>query len=63
MAKAARNARARPLKQDFRNMVIVAAVQRLDVQRHAGVHGERLEPLLHQLGVERADLVAAERAP
>ena len=41
-------------------MVVVGAVQCLDVQRHAGVHREGLEPLLHQLGVEGADLVAAE---
>ena len=41
-------------------MVIVCPVQHLDMQRDAGVHGERLEPLLHQLGVEGADLVAAE---
>ena len=41
-------------------MVVVGAVERLDVQRDAGIHGEGLEPLLHQLGVEGADLVAAE---
>src|SRR2546423_13740045 len=48
------------LETRLRDMVVVGAVQCLDVQRHARVHGERLEPLLHQLGVERADLVAAE---
>jgi hypothetical protein len=30
------------------------------VQRDAGIHRECLEPFLHQLGVERADLVAHE---
>ena len=60
MATAARSARASPLKQDSAMWWSFVAVQRLDVQRHAGVHRERLEPFLHQLGVEGADLVAAE---
>ena len=60
IATAARSARARPLKQNSAIWWSLRAVERLDVQRHAGVHRERLEPLLHQLGVERADLVARE---
>ena len=63
IATAARNARASPLKQDSAIWWSLVAVQRLDVQRHAGVHGERLKPLLHQLGVEGADLVAHELRP
>src|SRR5262245_48232207 len=48
------------LEARFRDVVVVAAVQRLDMQRDACIHREGLEPLLHQLGVERADLVAPE---
>ena len=38
-------------------MVIVRAVQRLGVQCDARIGREGLEPLLHQFGVESADLV------
>ena len=48
------------LEAGFGDVVVVGAVERLDMQRHAGIHGEGLEPLLHQLGVEGADLVAHE---
>ena len=41
-------------------MVAVVAIEGLDMQRHAGVHRERLEPLPHQVGIELADLVARE---
>ncbi len=40
------------------NMMVIGAIKRLGVQCDAGVHGERLEPFLHQFGVERPDLVA-----
>src|SRR5687767_4570559 len=48
------------LEAGFGNMMIVGAVKRGHMQRDAGVHGERLKPLLHQLGIEGADLVAHE---
>ncbi len=41
-------------------MVIVAAIERGNVQRHRRIDGECLEPFLHQLGVERPHLVAHE---
>src|SRR3546814_4081524 len=41
-------------------MVIVRAVEVLHVQRQAGVLGKGLKPLLEQLGVHGAELVAAE---
>ena len=41
-------------------MVRVGAVQRLDVQRDAGVDREGLEELADQLGVEGADLRRGE---
>jgi len=41
-------------------MVIVRTVQSLDVQSDAGVDRKSLEPFAHQLGIERAHLVAAE---
>src|SRR5271168_4148394 len=41
----------------------VDAIQRLDVQRHARVHRQRLEELAHQLDVEAADLRRRERRP
>ena len=44
----------------FGNMMVVGAIERGDVQRHRGVHGEGLEPFLHQFGVERSDFVAHE---
>ena len=40
--------------------MVVAAIERGDVQRHGGVHGEGLEPFLHQLGVESSHFVAHE---
>src|SRR6478672_3249393 len=48
------------LETGFGNMMVVGAIERGDMQRHAAVHGECLEPFLHQLGVEGADLVAPE---
>jgi len=42
-------------------MMVVGAMERLDMQGHPGIHREGLEPFLHQLGVEAAHLVAAER--
>src|SRR5208282_524498 len=44
----------------FGNMMVVAAIERGDVQRHRGIHGEGLEPFLHQLGVECSHFVAHE---
>ena len=41
-------------------MVAVGPIERLDVQRQAGVDRERLEELAHQLDVEGADLLASE---
>ncbi len=60
IATAARSARASPLKQDSAMWWSLVPYSVCDVQRDAGVHGERLEPFLHQFGVERADLVAHE---
>ncbi len=40
-------------------MMIVAAVKRLDMQRHAAIHGEGLKPFVDQLGIEGADLARA----
>src|SRR5262245_42527692 len=48
------------LEAGLGDMVVVGAVERRDVQRHPAVRRERLEPLLHQLGIEAADLVAYE---
>src|SRR5829696_5777682 len=42
------------------DVVAVRAVQRLDVQGDAAVHGKGLEELAHELGVEHADLLARE---
>ena len=41
-------------------MMVVGAVQHFGMQCYSGIHREGLEPLLHKLGVERADLVAHE---
>ena len=41
-------------------MMVVGTIERRVVQRHPAVRRERLEPLLHQLGVEAADRVAHE---
>jgi len=41
-------------------MVIVAAVQCCDMQRHARIHGEGPKPFLDQFGVERPDFGADE---
>ncbi len=41
-------------------MVVVLAIEILDVQRDAGILGERLEPLAEKLGVHVADFVARE---
>src|SRR3546814_7264102 len=48
------------LKAGLDDMVIVRAVEVLHVQRQAGVLGKGLKPLLEQLGVHGAELVAAE---
>jgi hypothetical protein len=48
-----------PLEAALGDMVGIVAVERLDMQRDARVHGEGLEELAHQLGVEAADLVRA----
>src|SRR5947207_3412240 len=50
-----------PLEARLGDVMIVAAIQRLDVQRHPGMDRKGLKPFAHQLGVEGADLVAAER--
>ncbi len=63
IATAVRSARARPLEAGLGDMMAVIAIEGLDVQSHAGIHGEGLEPLAHQLGVELTDLVAAETRP
>ena len=55
-AKRARN----PLEAGFGDVMAVQAVQRLDMQRQAAVHRERLEELAHQFRVERADLRRGE---
>jgi uncharacterized membrane protein len=44
-------------------MMIVSPVKGFHVQGDPGIHGERLEPLPHQFGIERADLIVAERDP
>src|SRR5215470_8471338 len=49
-----------PLVAGLDDVVAVPAIEVLDVQRHAGMLGEGLEPLLEQLGVEVAELVAGE---
>src|SRR5215467_13858058 len=41
------------LEAGFRDVVVVGAVERLDMQGDAGIRRERLKPLLHQLGIER----------
>src|SRR3546814_7143735 len=41
-------------------MVVVGAVEVLHVQRQAGVLGKGLKPLLEQLGIHGAELVAVE---
>src|SRR6476620_8124512 len=43
------------LETGFRYMVIVRSIQRLDMERHTAVHGERLEELAKQLGFHLAD--------
>src|SRR3954466_3049329 len=48
------------LEAGLRDVVVVGAVECFDVQRDAGIHRKGLEPLLHQFGIERADLVTAE---
>src|SRR3954463_7160930 len=48
------------LETGFGDMMGVVAVERLDMQGDAGVHGKGVEPFAHQLGVELADLVARE---
>src|SRR5258705_6521552 len=49
-----------PLEARLRDVVIVRAIERLDMQRDAGIHREGVKPLLDQLGIEGADLVARE---
>jgi len=44
-------------------MMVVGAVQHLGMKRYTSIHREGLKPLLHKLGVERADLVAHELGP
>ena len=56
IATAWRSARARPLKQDLDDMVVVLAVEILDMEGDAGRLGEGLEPLLEQLGIHLAEL-------
>ena len=48
------------LEAGLGDVVVVLAVEVLDVEREAAVLGEGLEELAEQLGVEIADLVAAE---
>ena len=55
-----RSARASPLKQEFDDVVVVLAVEVLDVQRDAGRLREGLEPFLEQLGVHLAELRPGE---
>ena len=55
-----RKARARPLKQRFDDVVIVLAVEILDMQGHPGRLGKGLKPFLEQLGVHLAELWPAE---
>src|SRR5258706_11669728 len=44
------------LEARFDDVMVVLAVQILDMQRDAGLLRERLEPLLEQLGVHGAEL-------
>src|SRR6186713_834238 len=44
-------------------MMVVGAVQHLGMKRYTSIHREGLKPLLHKLGVERANLVAHELGP
>ena len=48
------------LETGFGDVVAIVAVERLHMQRHAGIHGKGLEPFAHQFGVELADLGARE---
>src|SRR5271157_5189973 len=48
------------LEARFGDMMAVQAVERLDVQREAGIAGQGLEELAHELGVERADCLGRE---
>src|SRR3546814_19635553 len=49
------------LEAGLDDMVVVGAVEVLHVQRQAGVLGKGLKPLLEQLGIPGAGLVAVER--
>ena len=49
------------LEARLRDMMVVGAVDVLDMQRDAGVLGERVEEFTHQFGIERADLRGRER--
>ncbi len=42
------------------NMMVIGAVERFDMQCNTGIHGTSLKPLLHQFGIEGADLVQDE---
>src|SRR5438876_104562 len=48
------------LEAGLGDVMVVAPIERLDVQRDAGVLGERLEELMDELGVEIAELAARE---
>ena len=52
-----------PLEARLRDVMIVLAVEAFDVQRDAGVHRERLEPLAEQLGIHVAELRRGELEP
>ena len=52
-----------PLVAGFDDVVVVLAVEILDVQRHPGGLGEGLEPFLEQLGVHLAELGLARTPP
>ena len=44
-------------------MMVICTVQHLGMKRYTGIRREGLKPLLHKLGVERANLVAHEFGP
>src|SRR5208282_3970938 len=51
------------LEAGLGDMMAVQAVERLDVQREAGIPGQGLKELAHKLGVEGADPLGREFGP
>src|SRR5438552_1194457 len=44
------------LEAGFSDVVVVVAIERLDVESRAGIHGECMKPFARQFGIEIADL-------